>query len=359
MFASEDYIRVLTSICAVLATLLGSVGIFVSLTVQRRVERLQDILEEFLDLSYHSDTNITGKMYKLIEKYQMHYLFPNTPGRAILQYINFTIVVLVISWVVTLAISFRWRWEPASWLYMTPVFLGLGILLFYRYLLKNVIYPFGNNLMSPLIPPPVMLRSVSFLSSYVNVSVKSLLRQARLRLLIKIENNRAKVILKQELSFDGFFYYMLLSAQESPVFAAYGELKIDFGNEVITGKPIPAARNLSIPLGYIPVGGLSSHEYEARFFIFPQGEKHPLEYLFNLQKQGDIITMSGEPEISVNYMVTYRIERNSFQIIEENAEIPFFRELAGLSSIAQERAFCCGPFSPQYVEMCTEKIYID
>jgi len=239
MFDSQSYFRVLASVVAALTTLLGSVGIFVSLTVQRRVERLQDILEEFLDLSYNNDTNITGRMYKLIEKYQMHYLFPDNPGRMIIQYINLTIFVVVIAWVAILAIGFRWEWKAAGLFYIIPILMSLGILVFYRYLLKNAIYPFGNNLMSPLIPPPVFLRSVSFLSSYVNVSVKSILRQARLRLLIKTHTDgRARVILKKELSFDDYFYYMLVSSDNEPVFVAFGELKMVFGNEAITGKPI-------------------------------------------------------------------------------------------------------------------------
>ena len=360
LFDTQSYFRVLASINAALTTLLGSVGIFVSLTVQRRVERLQDILEEFLDLSYHSDTNITGKMYKLIEKYQMHYLFPDTPGRLIVQYINLTIIVVIVSWFAILAIGFRWTWHIALLFYMVPIFMGLGILFFYRYLLKNAIYPFGNNLMSPLIPPPVLLRSVSFLSRYVNVSVKSILRQARLRLLIKPhENGKARVILKEELSFDDYFYYMFIAWENKPVFVAYGELKIVFGNESITGKPIPAAKNVNITLGYIPFEKLNYNEYEAKFFIFPRGEKHPLEYVFKLKRQENIFIMMGEPEISVNYMITYHIEKDRFHVIEENADIPFFRTLVGTSALNNKRYACQAPFHPENVSPCTEDIYID
>ncbi len=360
MFDSQSYLRVLTSICAALTTLLGSVGIFVSLTVQRRVERLQDILEEFLDLSYNGDVNITGRMYKLIEKYQMHYLFPDTPGRMIVHYINFTIVVVVISWVTILGVGFRWSGPAAMLAYLIPILLALGILIFYRYLLKNAIYPFGNNLMSPLIPPPVQLRNVSFLSRYVNVSVKSIMRQARLRLIIKADaGDRAKVILKEELSFDDYFYYLIIAMDSNPVFVSFGDLKIDFGNEPITGKPIPVAKNVSIPLGYITLDKLSGEQYEARFLIFPRGEKHPLEYIFNLQKQGDIIVMSGDPEISVNYMFTYRIANERFQIIEENAEIPFFRELVGPTVTDKKRFACTHPFTIDNITECKEEIYVD
>lgn len=360
MFDSQAYLRVLSAISAALTTLLGSVGIFVSLTVQRRVEKLQDILEEFLDLSYHSDTNISGKIFKLIEKYQMHYLFPDTPGKMIIQYINFTIITVVVSWTAILAIGFHSSCDVYTLIFLAPVFMGLGILILYRFLLKNAIYPFGNNLMSPLIPPPVQLRSVSFLSSYVNVSVKSVLRQARLRLLIKTQHDgRAKVILKEELSFDDYFYYVLITAENNAVFVAYGELKIEFNNETITGKPIPVAKNISIPLGYFYAEKLLGEDYQARFFIFPRGEKHPLEYQFNLRKQGDTIIMSGDPEISINYMVTYTIEQDRFRLIEESAEIPYFRDLTGHFKINKKRFACCQPFSEKEACICEEEIYID
>lgn len=356
----QSYLRIISSVVGAVITLLGSVGIFVSLTVQRRVERLQDILEEFLDLSYHSDINITGRMYKLIEKYQMHYLFPDNPGRVILHYINLTILTVILSWVIILVHEFRTDWTFGGVIYLVPMFLAIIILIFYRYLLRNVIYPFGNNLMSPLIPPPVLLRSVSFLSRYVNVSVKSLLRQARLRLLIKTKDDgQTIVILKKELSFDDYLYYLVISLDKKPVFVGYGELEICFGNEPVTGKPIPVAKNVNIPLGYIPADKLTGEEYEARFFIFPRGEKHPLEYIFNLQKQGETITMSGEPEISVNYMVTYQMCRDKFQIIEENAEIPFFKTMITQMPFPKKRFFCCTSFSPADAKVCSQDIYIE
>jgi hypothetical protein len=360
MFDSQSYYRVLASIVAALTTLLGSVGIFVSLTVQRRVEKLQDILEEFLDLSYHSDTNITGTIYKLIEKYQMHYLFPDTPGRTILQYINLTIGAVVLSWAAILAMGFKGFREAVGVIYLFPLLLSLGILVFYRYLLKNAIYPFGNNMMSPLIPPPVHLRSVSFLSRYVNVSVKSILRQARLRILIKNCSDKAARVILKELSFDDYFYYMLIKGRDEPVFVSYGEVFILFRDEPVTGKPIPVAKNVNIPMGYLPGKDLTGYqEFEARFFIFPRGEKHPIEYIFSLIRQGNIILMSGEPEISVNYMVTYHIEQEKFQIIEENADIPFFRDFVRKSVLDKKRYACSHPFKPENVYECEETIYID
>lgn len=360
MFEDHAYLPVLSSVCAALTTLLGSVGIFVSLTVQRRFEKLQDILEEFLDLSYHGDINITGKMCKLIEKYQMHYLFPDTPGKMIVQYINLTILVVILSWLSIIVIGYQYSTEPANPIFLLPVVMGLGILIFYRALLKNVVFPFGNNMMSPLVPPPAQLRSVSFLSRYVNVSVKSILRQARLRLLIKtLNSDLAQVILKEELSFDDYFYYLLISTNNEPIFTAYGDLKIDFGYESITGKPIPIARNINIPLGCIDLGEISAVQYEARLFIFPRGEKHPLEYLFSLQKHINIITMDGEPEISVNYMITYKINHGMLEIIEENADLPYFRQLMGSTMLARKRFSCCAPFIPGEIVLCDDEIYID
>jgi len=349
-----SYLPVLSSVSAALITLLGSVGIFVSLTVQRRVEKLQDILEEFLDLSYNGDNNITGKMYRLIEKYQMHYLFPDTPGKMIVQYINLTIIVVILSWVSILAIGYRYYFEKIDPVFLAPMIMGLGILIFYRYLLKNVTFPFGNNLMSPLIPPPVQLRSVSFLSRYVNVSVKSILKQARLRL-----TDLSQVILKEELSFDDYLYYIIILSNDQPIFVAYGELAMEFGYESITRKPIPAAKNINIPLGYIDSGKLSAKKYEARLFIFPRGEKNPLEYSFSLQKHDNIITMTNEPEISINYMITYRIEHNRLEIIEESAELPFFRGLMNSTILAKKRFTCSPPFTPDTVMQCNEEIYID
>lgn len=360
MFEDLAYLPVLSSICAALTTLLGSVGIFVSLTVQRRIEKLQDILEEFLDLSYQGDRNITGKMHRLIEKYQMHYMFPDTPGKMIVQYINLTIFVVILSWISILVIGYRYYSQRIEPVFLVPMIMGLGILIFYRHLLKNVIFPFGNNLMSPLIPPPVQLRSVSFLSRYVNISVKSILKQARLRLFIKILNNgAARVILKEELSFDDYIYYLQIVTNNQPIFIAYGELIMEFGLESITGKPIPAAKNINIPLGTVDLGDQPAKGYEARLLVFPRGEKHPLEYSFNLQKQDRFITMTGDPEISVNYMITYKIDKNKLEIIEENAKLPFFRTFMN-STIPARKRFACGPpFTPDKAIVCCEEVYID
>ena len=46
MLQKEQYLFIIISIGTGLLSLLGSVGIFISLIVQRKVERLQAILEE-------------------------------------------------------------------------------------------------------------------------------------------------------------------------------------------------------------------------------------------------------------------------------------------------------------------------
>ncbi|MFZ5640981.1 MAG: hypothetical protein ACOY4Q_09875 [Bacillota bacterium] len=361
MFDLQSYLRVILSLCGGLLTLLGSVGIFVSLTVQRRVERLQDILEEFMDLSYQSETNLTGKMYKLIEKYQMHYLVPKGPSRIIMLYVNLTIVTVILSWSGILLIGYRTPWQWRLMLYVLPVITGLGILLFYRFLLKNAINPVANALLSPLIPPPTHLRSVSYLSRYVNVSVKSILKHARLRLLVKTADSGAVVLLKEELSFDDYFYFLHMQDEDNrPVFTGFGELKMFFGQEAITGKPVPAARNVNVPLGFIKAPVSEDKTFEARFLIFPWGEKHPIEYIFRMHSRQSNIVMADEPEISVNYMITYRVRQNRLEIIEDKTKLAYFRELAPGFILDNRRRYLPGGdvCLPETVQICEQPIYI-
>lgn len=355
----DEKFRLVLSIVSAATTLLGSVGIFVSLTVQRRVERLQDILEEFLDLSYHSDINITGKMYNLIEKYQMHYMFPDTPVKVILHYINFTIITVILSWVVIMAEDLRW-YDWFTIINAIPLFFGFALLFFFRNLLKSLIYPFGNNLMSPLIPPPSRLRSVSFLSRYVNVSVKSILRQARIRLVIKnIKEKQAKVVLKEELSFDDYIYYLIIQGSNAPLFVAFGKLRVSFDNEPITGKPVPVAKNVNIPMGVIPSENLKENFMEAKLFVFPRGEKHPVEFFFRLKKQGDVTMMITEPEVSVNYMITYRIEKDKLHTISDEIKYPFLDIFCGKPLNGVKKYWYGNDLNPENIENCTEKAYID
>lgn len=359
MFDFESYHKVLISVTAGLLTLLGSVGIFVSLIIQRRVERLQDILEEFMDLSYHEDINLTGKMYKLIEKYQMHYLLPDGPSKKITTYINITITIVIISWTSTLLVNFQLPIKAQTIFYSLPIFSGLGVLIFYRQLIKKTISPIDNSLLSPIIPPPKQLRSVSFLSKYVNVSVKSILKQARFRIICKSFGKEDMVLLKEELSFDDYYYYLVIG-DEKPYFIGFGQLKIDFGIEPITGKPVPAAKNVNIPLGYIDLKTFPDEPVKATLYIFPEGEKHPVEYSFTLEKHQGIVKIVENPEITVNYVLTYSIKKDYLNILHHQNTIHGFQCFSPYFKLTGGRWYTTDlDYQKKKVNRCDEAIFID
>lgn len=361
MIDYDSYVYVLLSVAAGLLTLLGSVGIFVSLIIQRRVERLQDILEEFMDLSYNEDINLTGKMFKLIEKYQMHYLAPGKPSNIILSYINGTIFVVILVWSSALFVDFKAATKALTFIYALPLMSGLALLIFYRYLIRNALNPVKNSFLSPIIPPPTKLRSISYLSKYINISVKSILKQARLRLLIKkAPNNSGLILLKEELSFDDFFYYLVLSSEEKTYFVGYGELKMVFSHEPITNKPIPAARNINIPLGELIWAELPQEPLNGNLLIFPRGEKHPISYIFNLNNQTDFFMVTGDPEVSINYLVTYRIKKDLLEILNLQVPLPYFEELAPHFTLNQKRWACpIGQGQLLKAMLIEQDIYID
>jgi hypothetical protein len=359
MFDLDSYQKILLSVTAGLLTLLGSVGIFVSLIIQRRVERLQDILEEFMDLSYHEDINLTGKMYKLIEKYQMHYLLPDGPSQKINTYINVTITLVIISWVSIMLVDFELPLEPKTALYFLPIISGLGVLVFYRHLINKTISPIDNSLLSPIIPPPRQLRSVSFLSKYVNVSVKSILKQARLRIICKSFEGQDMVILKEELSFDDYFYYLVIG-EEVPFFIGFGKIAINFGIEPITGKPVPAAKNINIPLGFLDLKLVPTETIKATLFIFPQGEKHPVEYSFLLKKHQGVIKLIEDPEISVNYVLTYQVKDDYIDIIQQPHQIPGFEKFSPHFKLECQRWYTSEiKVTEPEIHCCSEEIFID
>ena len=110
-----------------LFTLLGSVGIFISIIIQRKVERLQAILEEFIDLSYKSDLNLSGNMYNLIEKYQMHYHLPDTPRSILQSYINITLGLVIFLWLSLYFTSYDLNsFSFFHLLYLMPLILKIG-----------------------------------------------------------------------------------------------------------------------------------------------------------------------------------------------------------------------------------------
>lgn len=360
MIDIHSYVRVLLSVAAGLLTLLGSVGIFVSLINQRRVERLQDILEEFMDLSYNEDVNLTGKMYKLIEKYQMHYLAPGRPGSIILSYINASILLVILIWVGALLFNFRLPWRFYYFYYLFPLIFGLLLLVFYRYLLRNALNPVGNSFLSPIIPHPTKLRSVSYLSKYINISVKSILKQARLRLVIKNTGEAGGVVLlKEELSFDDFFYYLSLSADDVPIFVGFGELVMAFPLEPITKKPVPAARNINIPLGQIDWTTLPDCPLTGNLLIFPRGEKHPISYIFTLARQQNICLVTKNPEVSINYLLTYKVQDNTLEFVDSQVPLAYYKELGPQFVLNKKRWACQAPSQKLQVQEITDSFYID
>ncbi len=360
MFELQSYVRVLLSVCSGLLTLLGSVGIFVSLTVERRIERLQDTLEEFIDLSYHSSQNLTGQMYRLIEKYQMYYQLPDSPSKKIIGYINLTIASVIALWLGVLVLEVIPPWTWTTVIYLLPISIGFGLLYYYRYLLKNAINPTGSNLFSPLIPPPTQLRSISFLSAYVNVSVKTILKHARLRLVIKSNGHKTQVILKEELSFDDFFYFVELISDSKRIFAGFGEISLVFPPERITGKPVPVIKNVNIPLGDIDLSSINSERLQSKLYVFPRGEKHPVEYHFTINYQGGRVTSIDEPEINVNYMILYKIAGQTFELLDSNAGNETFERSARHFALNKRRFFWLFE-NDQAAELkeCMENAYVD
>ena len=370
MFQFESYLAIALAINSGALTLLGSVGIFVSLIIQRRVERLQDILEEFTDLSYHQDINLTGKMYKLLQKYQMQYLLPDRPSQTILAYIDVTTLFVIVSWLVLIIMTFTAPWNMKSFFYLIPLLWGLILLILFRQLLKYAINPVGNKLLQTIIPPPTKLRSVSFLSSYINVSVLSILQQARLSLVIRLNISGhhqhhslpGEIILKQELSFDDFFYYIQITQDEKPIFLGLGELEVSFPNDPLTNKPVPIQRNVNIPLGRITFPA-DVQMVQCQLLIFARGEKHPIIYRFDLFREGKVFCVNDEPRASIYTGITYKINQDRLELVESNYQSAWLEYLFTRCSFNNKRIFFTGnslkePIDVEKLCSCLDQIYV-
>ncbi|MBS4024895.1 MAG: hypothetical protein KGZ96_04375 [Clostridia bacterium] len=370
MFQFESYLAIALTITGGALTLLGSVGIFVSLIVQRRVERLQDILEEFMDLSYHQSINLTGQMYKLLQKYQMQYMLPDKPSQMILYYIDLTTLFVIASWLVLILMTFSPPWGVNSLLYILPLIWGLILLTLFRQLLKYAINPVKNQLLQTIIPPPTKLRSISFISSYINVSILSILYQARLALVIRLNVNAyyqgksipGEVVLKQELSFDDFFYYLQITHDKTPVLLGYGELEICFPDDPLTGKPVPIQRNVNIPLGKVTLDP-AIDTLDAEMLIFARGEKHPLKCLFQLHKEGKVFCPDDEPVIRLYSGVTYKISQDRLELLENQYQSAWLEQLSPKFLLNNQRFYLTGktltdPINPDCCSCCDDKVYI-
>lgn len=320
MFTPEHFLAVLWSVTGGLLTLLGSTGVFVSLVVQRRIERLQDILEEFLELPYLENKNLAGPMVNLVRKYQMHYLFPDGPGKTILFCLDFTLSLIGLIWLYVLFYAVHWPIRPIFGVQLLLLILIAGNILLFRRLLQHTINPTGTSLFNPIIPPPYLLRSVSYLSRYVNVSVKSVLQQARFAIVI---TPQGELRLKQELSFDDFYYLLYCPSIE---FKAWGELRLHFPSDPITKKPIPMQRNIEIPLGKLSIDLIRKQSLNAILFVFPQGEKHPIQYDFELENEDGGYHSIPFPKITVQSSIVFQVQNHQLIILEGSDNLPYFAQ---------------------------------
>lgn len=379
MLENPLYTYIVMAIAGGLLTLLSSVGIFISLIVQRRLDRLQDILEEFIDLSYRSEINLTGKMYNLIEKYQMHYLFPRKPQAMILRYIDLNILFILVLWSGTSLMHYQEPFSPLLLLQLAPLGIGIYASLFFRRLLRNTVN-LETPLLDTIIPAPVKLRSISYLSHFVNISVKSILKQARLTLHCEQQKDERgervlKVYLKEELSFDDFFYFLLITEQGKPCFLSCGEVTFCFPPDQITGKPVPAQRNVNVPLGQFRLQGLmekdpaeggqvgDAGEMEGNFLVFTRGEKHPIQFTFRIKGGARFISSQSNPEITVNHQIMYQVENNRVNLLECPDNIPYLCEFSSCFHLKGERYYLddldSGWTDPPPLLTCREEVFID
>lgn len=370
MFNASAYIFILLNITGGLLTLLSSVGIFISLIIQRRVERLQDILEELTDESYCEELNLSGKIFNLIEKYQMQYLLPDRPSKTIVRYMDLTISATILFWSATLILSYRPPWQWHSLVFLVPMAVAFVIFFFFRQLLKNAINPLNNKLLSSIIPPPTKLRSVSFLSNYVNVSVKAILKQVRLNVVIRKQDRvytdcdtLGQVVLKEELSFDDFYCYCRLYIGEKNVFLGFGEISITFPEDEVTKKPVPIERNVNIPLGFtywhlLPANGSVS----VQLLIFPRGEKHPIEYSFSLQEENNYFVSLKEPQAATNRDIVFQVENNRINILKGMDKVPFLERIKDKLVFNGKRYYLANPhpaFQVRELKDCTEDVFVN
>lgn len=365
MFKDTLFTFLILNIAGGLLTLLGSVSIFISLIIQRRLDRLQEILEDFTNLSYRSEVNLTGQMYNLIEKYQMHYILPKGPRFLILKYIDFNVIFIIFLWTGTILLNFERPFSCIFIIQLLPLMVGIFAVLFFRQLLRNTIN-LENPLLDNIIPAPTKLRSISYLSHFINLSVKSILKQARLILHIDIisdANNSimGKVFLKEELSFDDFFYFLLIKKDETPFFISFGEIYFDFPPDPITRKPVPACRNLNVPLGQFIFNDIPE-EIEATFLVFTKGEKHPVQYTYQMTKESNSFSPKNSPDITINHQVVYSVENKQINILECRTNLPHLKELSNMFEYNRNRCYIDllnNDIKKEKLICCKDSIFID
>lgn len=361
MLRSDQYLLIMISIGTGLLSLLGSVGIFISLIIQRKVERLQDILEELIDQAYLEEQNLTGTIYRIVQKYQMHYLIPDKSVKTIMQYVDASISMVVVIWFVLHLFVVTRPFNLDVFPLFIPTIGALIILVLFRKLLKYTVDPLDNPLLNGIIPPPTKLRSISFLSGYVNVSVKALLKQARFNLLINIKEGQdtAAVILKEELSFDDFFYYLSIGPNDAPIFVGFGKVLFSFCPDPITGKPTPLQHNINVPIGYSSWDLFTEKEITAHLLLFPYNEKNPVNCTFKLTRQSQCYISLNRPETTIVDSIVYKFTSNRLVIIENKSSFPHLELSKGHFDNTHSRYFYSDTPECKSLKTCTEEAFVN
>lgn len=366
MFDLYEYNLTILSVVGSILGLLGTVGIFVSLVIQRRVEKLQDILDEIVDLSYQSEQNLTSSIFRLIQRYQMYYILPISTTKAVMLFLDYTLLFTTVCWLSSLFATFEPPLRPEGLIYILPIIGALLLMVLYRNLLRNAINPLEYKMFNSIIPPPTQLRSVSFLSGYVNVSVRSLLQQARLSTVlrkIQREDKRgqtvfeAEVVLKEELSFDDFFYYYSFPLQEG-YFVSFGFLQIRFPPDPVTKKPVPVGRNINIPLGWVNWLDLPKRQLKATLLILPLGEKHPIRYTFELFEEKNYYAPLAKPVVTVDREITFSVANGKITILQGHEKLPAYEICQDLLHINQKRMYISSTRLGENPQECLEDISI-
>jgi len=360
MLRNQYYLLILISLGTGLLGLLGSVGIFISLIIQRKVERLQDILEELIDQAYSEEHNLTGTIYRTVQKYQMHYLIPEKPVTTIMFYVDATIAMVILIWS-TLHIAVTPGTVSLSLLpFFLPVIGTAVILFFFRILLKYAVNPLDNPLLNGIIPPPAKLRSISFLSGYVNVSVKALLKQVRFNIFVrKDKDDRASIILKEELSFDDFLYYISIGPDDTPIFAGFGKVSFSFKPDPITGKPSPLQHNINVPLGTCNWSKFSEKEIEAHLLLFPFGEKHPIDCTFTLERQCDCYISVNKPQTTIVNNILYKASPERIALLQNNSNFAVLETAVNYFDNEKPCRFFTDYSNLEGFLQCFDEVFID
>lgn len=364
MLNNNTYLLIILSISGGLLGLIGSTGIFVSLIVQRRVERLQEIFEELINLSFNEERNLSSEIFQLINRYQMHYILPHGPSNTIKWYIDLSIFFIILLWFTSIVTSLGQNLSLLEIVLLIPLIICIFILLFFRKLLINAINPLGNTLFNSILPPPVKLRSISYLSNYVNISVKSILKHSRINVNIERKTTeagnpsiKAKVILKQELSFDDFYYYISIYDEQKAYFVGFGYINLNFSPDSITKKPIPIVRNININLGYLLWENLQPN-INVSLLIFPLGDKNPIQFNYNLEKDGRFYVPVEETKCFINQNIVYKIYKGYIKLINYESDLPYLAKVFNFFNKDNQRYYVQEPykgFNKQRIQISKEQ----